>query len=125
MLPREILIASIYPYPWGDEAPGTATLEPPNVAQSSDCSPAGSVEVGSFGPSSIGLFDMAGNVWEWVYDWYGVSGYYSNSPPYNPQGPDTGTDKVSGVASFNYMALGLPVFTVISKNRALPVAGTM
>ena len=40
---------SINPYPWGDEAP-VCNLGAPNGAQSSDCSPAGSVEVGSFGP---------------------------------------------------------------------------
>ena len=95
-------------YPWGDEAP-VCDLGAPNGAQSSDCLPAGSVDIGSFGPSSIGLFDMAGNAWEWVSDWYDLS-YYSNSPYYNPQGPETGTDKVVRGGSWNYMTLGLRVY---------------
>ncbi|MCX6161977.1 MAG: SUMF1/EgtB/PvdO family nonheme iron enzyme [Ignavibacteriae bacterium] len=41
------------------------------------------------GSNAYGLYDMAGNVWEFVNDWYGQN-YYSVSPYRNPKGPETG-----------------------------------
>ena len=78
-------------YPWGDQA-STCTLA--NFGGSSACLGDTSA-VGSYpaGASSYGALDMAGNVWEWVNDWY-QSNYYSSSPASNPPGPTSGTYKV-------------------------------
>ncbi|MBK8989750.1 MAG: formylglycine-generating enzyme family protein [Chloroflexi bacterium] len=85
---------TIRAYPWGDGDPNCTLANSYNNPTGSDCVGDTSA-VGSYpaGASQYGALDMAGNVWEWVNDWYGRT-YYSSSPYSNPLGPQMGTFKV-------------------------------
>jgi formylglycine-generating enzyme required for sulfatase activity len=75
-------------YPWGNDPPNNNLLN--NNQSIGD-----TTEVGEYpnGASPYGALDMAGNVWQWVADWYDAH-YYSSSPSSNPLGPTSGQYRV-------------------------------
>jgi formylglycine-generating enzyme required for sulfatase activity len=81
-------------YPWGETIDCTyANYFGKNGGSDfcvGDTMPVGNYESGK---SPYGLYDMAGNVWEWVNDWYSGT-YYQSSPSSNPLGPDPGQYRV-------------------------------
>ena len=58
--------------------------------------------VGEKRPNAWGLYDLHGNVWEWVTDWYGD---YPSDRVTNPRGPSAGTSRVTRGGSWNHTAL--------------------
>lgn len=88
-------------YPWGNEAP---TRLHANFGKKEWDNHMALVPVGSFemGKSPYGIYDMAGNAWEWVNDWYDHD-YYKKSPAKNPKGPAKGQSKVVRGGSWLYV----------------------
>lgn len=78
-------------FPWGNEEP---TPRHANFGATwigyETLIPVGSLQAGK---SPYGVFDLAGNAWEWVADWYDMK-YYKSSPELNPAGPSRGGSKV-------------------------------
>jgi formylglycine-generating enzyme required for sulfatase activity len=97
-------------YPWGDEPPdatrlnacgtecakwGAANNEPKAKMYDQDDGHAGTAPVGSYpaGKTAEGVFDLAGNVWEWTLDWHAPYPTGSETTV-DPHGPATGTERV-------------------------------
>jgi formylglycine-generating enzyme required for sulfatase activity len=77
-------------YPWGDE------LDPSRANYLRDASLKdrhGTQPVRSYPPNAYGLYDMAGNAWQWVADWYRPD-YYRSMALENPRGPAGGRLRV-------------------------------
>jgi formylglycine-generating enzyme required for sulfatase activity len=73
-------------YPWGDRLDrNMANFLVDPAARSSQ----GTTPCRAYPPNGFGLFDIAGNVWEWVQDWYEAR-YYATAPTGNPVGPPQG-----------------------------------
>ena len=70
--------------------------------------------VGEKRPNGLGLYDMTGNVFEWVQDW---KGDYSSSSRDNPKGPMSGTYRVLRGGSWNYI---LRLLRATSRNHRPP-----
>ncbi len=98
-------------YPWGNGAAtcGQAVMREDGI---DGCGTEAVLPVGSkpSGASPYGALDMAGNVHEWVSDWYSED-YYMVSPSVDPQGPDSGEYHVIRGGSFESVPRSLTTFT--------------
>lgn len=116
-------------YPWGDEFEVDGKLMTniwtgrfPVYNDRKD-GYAGLAPVGQFEPNGYGLYDMAGNVWEWCADWYDPR-YYGSSPKENPEGPERGVERIQRGGSWlcaDSYCLG---YRVSHRNKSTPDSGT-
>lgn len=88
-------------YPWGNDMPNNNVLNYNNNIGDT-------TEVGKYpnGASPYGALDMAGNVWEWVADWYSET-YYASSQASNPLGPASGRERVFRGGAWDYDYYGV------------------
>jgi sulfatase modifying factor 1 len=83
-------------YPWGNEPPTSAQAVFGLNEGAETVSPIGNRELGR---SPYGVHDLAGNLYEWVADWYDEAVYTTN-PTITPRGPAEGTAKVQRGGSY-------------------------
>jgi formylglycine-generating enzyme required for sulfatase activity len=104
-------------YPWGDAISGLDA----NYWSSGDPEEGDTNAVGSYPDNGYGLFDMAGNVSEWVADWY-LSDYYPYCVQHgivnDPQGPANGWSRIQHGGSCHSDPRGLRVADRASSSRS-------
>jgi formylglycine-generating enzyme required for sulfatase activity len=109
-------------FPWGNDEEQPCT----RAVMGGDCASEGTEPVGTHpaGASPDHLFDMAGNVAEWVLDWYDP-GYYGSSPEADPTGPDNGSERVVRGGHFSSQLVDVRALTRAANDpaEALPVFG--
>jgi len=87
---------------WGDTSPSS------QLANFRDSGYRDTASIGAYldAVSPYGALDMAGNVWEWTFDWF-QSAYYNVSPYENPLGPASGSSRIMRGGSWHNTADGV------------------
>jgi formylglycine-generating enzyme required for sulfatase activity len=77
-------------YPWGDDIDPSRCnflIDPSAKREGGTC------PTGTYSPNAYGLYDVCGNVWEWVSDWYSAA-YDSQTESHDPTGPASGAMRI-------------------------------
>lgn len=83
----------------------------------------GTSPVGAFPANGYGLYDVAGNVWEWCADWFSAD-HHAEAPRENPHGPPTGTTRVMRGGSYLCHASYCNRYRVAARSRNTPDSST-
>jgi formylglycine-generating enzyme required for sulfatase activity len=102
-------------FPWGDTITHSQANYQDNPTYGVGSQPYSS-PVGSFAVNGYGLYDMAGNVFEWCWEWYGV---YASGPPSDPKGATTGSDRVLRGGSWRDLSTYSRVAGRLGRNPSL------
>lgn len=108
-------------FPWGNEEPSEVRGNFGHCCGWKGYSLLSAVGTTEQGKSLYGVHDLAGNVWEWVSDWYAPD-YYKKSPSSNPTGPSTGDRKVIRGGSWSNAVADL---RVTARDRVPPAYKNM
>ena len=116
-------------YPWGDElAPGgehRCNIWQGEFPLRNDAEDGfiGTAPSKSYRPNGYGLYNMAGNVWEWCADWFSAT-YYGESPADDPQGPSAGSARVIRGGSYLCHASYCTRYRVAARSHNTPDSST-
>ena len=108
-------------FPWGNDEPSELRGNFGRCCGWKGYSLLNTVGTTEQGKSLYGVYDLAGNVWEWVADWYAPD-YYKKSPSSNPPGPSTGDRKVIRGGSWSNSSADL---RVTARDRVPPAYKNM
>ena len=116
-------------YPWGDElTPGgehRCNIWQGNFPDrnTSEDGYVGTAPVNSFLPNGYGLYNVSGNVWEWVSDWFSPT-FHRDGPRDNPQGPPSGSAKVTRGGSYLCHETYCNRYRVAARSSSTPDSST-
>ena len=103
-------------FPWGDDINARNCNYVPSGGKDADGYEY-TAPVEKYPPNGYGLYDMAGNAWEWCQDFYSTT-YYAVSPDSNPAGPDSGYTRV--LRGGSYLSINPKYLTCASRMELKP-----